>query len=423
MQYFTRHRALILFGLLLLLMAVMYPPLPSVVQAQDSGILEGEVVNGTAGGPEVGAGVPAVLRVVQAGAAAEPLETTTDADGRFRFEGLETEPNVQYWPEVLYQGVSYRSTEPYQFDGGESATTPTLTATVTVYETTDDDANIALDSAHLIAESFGQVLRISEIHLVRNSGDRTYVGRAEEDGTFTTLWIPLPQDAVGLAFEQDTAPDRFVQVEGGLIDTEPVPPGQESSVLFFSYHLMVTDALVPLVREFAYPVTNLNVLVAQPGLILISDQLQARGPQSFQGRQYEFYTIENLAANTPLRMNFQPVAVPSDGQGMPGDSSSAAPSSASQSLSTAATRGNQGLLRWFGFGLAALAVAGAFVYAQTSRRSPSRYKAAPDLAANPNAQGLLSELADLQERYEAGDIDKASYERRRAELYEEIKSL
>jgi hypothetical protein len=63
------------------------------------------------------------------------------------------------------------------------------------------------------------------------------------------------------------------------------------------------------------------------------------------------------------------------------------------------------------------------VYAQTSRSSPSRYKAAPDLAANPNAQRLLSELADLQERYETGVVDKASYERRRAKLYEEIKSL
>jgi hypothetical protein len=347
------------------------------------------------------------------------METITDANGRFRFEGLDTDPNLQYGLEALYQDVIYNSADLYQFNEGEAA----LTATMMVFETTDDDSNITLDSAHLIAESFGEVLRISEIHLVRNSGDRTYIGRAQEDGTRTTLRIPLPEDAVGLAFQQGTSPERFVEVEGALHDTEPVPPGQESSVLFFSYHLMVTEELVPLVREFAYPVTNLNVLVAQPGLILSSDQLQDRGPQSFQGRQYEFYTVEDLAANTPLRMNFQPVAVPSEGQGMPGSSSSAAASSGSSTLSTATTSGNQGLLRWLGFGLAALAVAGAVVYTQTSKQPPSRPAAVHDLSANPNTRRLLSKLADMQEQYEAGDIDDTSYERQRAALYEEIKSL
>ena len=40
-----------------------------------------------------------------------------------------------------------------------------------------------------------------------------------------------------------------MEVDGGLVDTEPVPPGSESSLVFFSYHLMVTGETVPLERR------------------------------------------------------------------------------------------------------------------------------------------------------------------------------
>jgi hypothetical protein len=382
-------------------------------QAQDAGVLEGQVVNGTAAGPKVGAGITVTLRVNQGDNEINSLETTTDANGRFRFDGLDTAATLAYWPEALYLGVPYPSTEPYQFDAGQTV----LEASLTVYETTDDDSAIRLDSVHVIAESFDQVLRISEIDFFGNGGDRTYIGRGGQ-----TVYIPLPEEAVGLAFEEGTPGDRFVEGDTptGVMDTQPVLPGAGTSLAFFSYHLVSSGEAVPLQRSFAYPVVDLNVLVAQPGLKLQSDQLQAAGSRSFQGQQYEFYTAQDLAPDTPLVIEFVPVAGATSGQ-----TALEAAAPGGQSVTGASAKGSQALLRWLGFALAGLAVLGAVVYPLAVRRTASARVpgSAPRLAANPKARPLLADLAALEEAFEAGQIDQETYERQRAEKYELLKAV
>ncbi len=442
-QYFgavlplAMRRPSVLGGMALLVVAVLLAPaaLPALevaAQAQGAGILEGQVVNGTAGGPQAGAGMAVTLRVYPRDtevpqAQVDALETTTDASGSFRFEGLDTDTSLEYRPEVVYLQVPYTSAEPYRFDDARTPSAQTtLTATITVYETTDDDSAVDLDSIHLIAESFGEVLRISEIHLFGNAGDRTYVGRAGDEEQATTVHIPLPGNAVGLAFQESTSDERFIEVEGGLMDTGPVLPGEETSLAFFSYHLMATtfgagSETITLERRFAYPVSSLNVLVAQPGLDLRSEQLTARGLELFQGRQYAFYGTEDLAADTPLVMELVPVPDEAGGQSAEGASATGG-----QNVTVASARGNQEVLRWLGFGLLGLAVIGAVVYALARGRAPATsadvVASTPDLFADPESRRLLADLADLEEAFEAGQVDGATYERRRAELFEALKS-
>jgi hypothetical protein len=234
----------------------------------------------------------------------------------------------------MYLDVSYRTETPHRFDGDLTMGT----VTVTVYETTDDDSAVELNSIHMIAESFGQVLRISEIHLFGNAGDRTYVGRDGE-----TVSIPLPESAVGIAFQEGTPSDRYVEVEGGLQDTEPLLPGSGTSMAFFSYHLMVTGDTVPLERRFDYPVATMNMLVAQPGLTMQTEQMQAQGSELFQDRQYDFFVANNVAPGEAIEVEFRPTGEVSSGEGMPGVSSSG-----DQGAAAASARGSQGLLRWLG---------------------------------------------------------------------------
>jgi hypothetical protein len=301
---------------------------------------------------------------MRGGTELDVLETTTDADGRFRFDGLATDAGLEYWPEVTYLGVRYPSAEPLRFD----AELADLPVTLTVFETTDDDSAIRLDSVHMIAESFGQVMRITEIHLFGNSGDRTYVGPKGSAAVSTTVLIPLPDQAIGLALEQESTPDQFVQGEGGLRGTQPVPPGEGTSIAFFSYHLPVDGQIVPLERKFAYPVVALNLLAAQPGLTVRSSQLQSRGLQSFQGRQFEFYATEDIAPDSPLNLEFMAVAQPQ--AALPG--SQEAPGAAANSAALAnSSRGDQGLLRWLGYALSLLAVVGAVAYALVGHKSSS----------------------------------------------------
>jgi hypothetical protein len=387
--------------------------LVAAVQAQGTGVIEGQVVNGTAGGAEPGAGLQVTLQVFLGGTELDTLQAVTDGEGRFRFEGLDTDPELEYWPQVVYLDVAYSVEEPLLFEGEGT----TLSATVTVYETTNDDSGIRLDSVHMIAESFGQVLRISEIHLFGNAGDRTYVGSDGEEGQQGGLYIPLPEGAVGLAFGEDIPEGQYIEVEGGLMDTEPVPPGSDTSLTFFSYHLVVAGETIPMERSFAYPLTILNVLAAQPGLTLNSDQLQFQGLEPFQGRDYGLYTIQDVPAGTPLTMEWV-----STGE-MPAGGSTEGMSSDSGAVPTVPTRGNQRLLLWVGFGLVVLALGGAVVYPLATARPASAPASASDVVKDPRARRLLAELADLEEGFEAGQIDEATYQRERAAKYEALKSL
>ncbi|MBN1659242.1 MAG: hypothetical protein JXA93_12615 [Anaerolineae bacterium] len=382
------------------------------VTAQGSGAIEGQVVNGTQGGPAIDAGISVTLHVFQGGAEIDTQETTTGPGGAFRFEGLDTDLTLEYWIEATYQDVTYTAQEPYLFAEGET----TLQAVANVFETTDADAAIRISSVHMIAESFGQALRVTEIHLLSNTGDRAFVGQPGEGGTRFTLSIPLPEGAVGISFDEGMAEDRFVQVEGGLLDTDPVAPGQSTSMVFFSYHLMVAGDRVQIDRAFDYPVDTLNVLVVQPGLGLESEQLEALGLQSIQGRQYDMYEIRGLPAGTALSMDLIPVAGAEAAPATSGGEPAAPASSGGPSDST------QEALRWIGFALSLAAVAAAFIYPSVARRRVPARAPATDLSANPRTRALLQDLASLEDARDAGTIVDDEYARERDRLYTALKS-
>jgi hypothetical protein len=58
-----------------------------------------------------------------------------------------------------------------------------------------------------------------------------------------------------------------------------------------------------------------------------------------------------------------------------------------------------------------------------SNGRPPEYPRASAPASTPAARRLFTELADLEERFEAGELDEAAYERQRAQLYEKLRSL
>jgi hypothetical protein len=325
-------------------------------RAQGAGVLEGKVVNGTAGGQPIDSGAPVTLHIMRGDQELGSREGITDAQGAFRFDGLDTDPALSYWPEATYLGIPYTSSEGYTFDAQQQP----LTVTLPVFETTEDGSTIELESVHLIAENLGQVLRISEVHVFSNAGDRTFVGRAEAatGDRRTTAAIPLPANTVGLGFPEGESPDRFVQAADALLDTEPVRPGNATSVAQFSYHLVADAPTVVAEHRFAYPVGMLSVLTVQPGLELDSPQLQAGEPMTFQGREYGVYAAQNVSPDAPVAITFIPRAEEETQSMLP------APSAAGPA---AAPQGQQRLLRWLGFGLVGLAVVGVLVYPMVTR--------------------------------------------------------
>jgi len=375
-------------------------------QAQGSGVIDGQVVNGTAGGPAIGAGITVTLYLFQNEVQTGTLQTATDSSGRFRFDGLATDLDWSYWPEAVYLGIAYTSAKAVTFEEGQT----TQTVILPVYETTDDDSQITIDSGHIIIESLGTMLRVSEAYLFGNGGDRTYAGRVGPEGQVTTVGIPLPSDAVGLAFGEEVSADRFVQSGGKLLDTAPVPPGQETLTIFYSYHIPVTDSSVHMERSYDYPITALNVLLTQPGLALRSDQLLDGGLQSFMDQTFAVYTAVDLPAGIPLAIDL--AVEPTEVTGATTTTEAGTP-----------VKDNQGLLRGLGFALAGLAVLGAVIYPLLTAERRRPVAATSALASNLQARPLLAELADLEEAYEAGQVDEETYQQQRAEKWEALRSL
>jgi hypothetical protein len=68
-------------------------------------------------------------------------------------------------------------------------------------------------------------------------------------------------------------------------------------------------------------------------------------------------------------------------------------------------------------------VVGVVVYAAAASQPTTSRASTRDLTSNPKARSLLIELADLEEAFEAGQLDEETYQRQRAEKYEALKSL
>jgi len=266
---------------------------PALALAQGQGVIEGVVTNGTSGEPVVGQGI--TLRLFKGMEEEEVLTSSTDEEGRFRFQNLATGGEYAYLVQLVYQEVGYTS-DVLTFTEGESR----LDVPITVYETTESDAALHIERAHFFIDFDPQVRAISvgEMYIFTNEGDKVYIG---EDGA--TLRFSLPPGAYNLRFERGALGERFLETQDGFADTRPVPPGVGVRQLLFSYALGYDASDYILSREIFYPIATLNVLVPDVGVQVSSDQVAFQEMQRTKGQAYLNFVGQNLARGERLILN------------------------------------------------------------------------------------------------------------------------
>jgi len=196
----------------------------------DLGAFKGRVLHGTAGG-FVPADTIVQLRYGNSDIGFHVAETTIDADGRFQFEDIPLAAEMVYAVGALYDGRLFsRRLSPGQDDE----------QTITIYDVTNDPlvvsvARIDLFIEPLTLEELGAGLYISQILTYRNSSDRIYTsGRGFDDGREATLLIQFPEGAKLLSGDVQ---GRYVVIEDleqlpdSVIDTLPVMPGELHDVI------------------------------------------------------------------------------------------------------------------------------------------------------------------------------------------------
>jgi hypothetical protein len=265
------------------------------VLAQQTGTISGQVRNGTAGG-DTPPGMEVVLRVFQDQTEQEPLTTTADAQGWFRFENLEVGSNWVYLLRVSYEDVIY-SSGMLSFEPDQSELTPEIV----IYETSTANDAINVGRAHIFIDASETSLSVTELYVFVNPTDRTYTGSQEIGGRRWTSRFILPQGSRDLTLSDGELGGRFLSTEDGFVDTEPQWPGSTS--VLFNYTVDCPAGSCDLARQITHPVTDLNVLVAESGVQVESDVLALAGTQQAEGQSYLNYVAHNLVPGQRLNLS------------------------------------------------------------------------------------------------------------------------
>jgi hypothetical protein len=347
----------------------------------EPGTIRGVVANGTPGGP-----APAGIEVRLSGFDGDQEEfqqtTVTAADGSFVFSDVPVVTGRIYGVTASYGDVLYYSEGAHLIEGEAAPELP-----VTVYEATSDTDALSVERLHVLFDfPAANQVQVVELWVLSNSGDRTVVA---ESGR-AVVEVALPEGATGLAFEDNSVADRYLQTADGFGDTEPILPGQGMSQFIFSYWLPYDGGLT-FSRRSDYPVNAVVVLLPQNGIRAEGAGLRDLGVQDVGGEAVQAFEGGAIAAGQALEVKLS---------GRPAGAEAAS------------------TINWnnLGVGLGLLVVLLAGAGAWWFRRS----RAAPEGQADPT-ESLLDAIAELDEALEAGRIEATEHHRRREALKRELR--
>ena len=365
--------------------------LPAFADPND-GAVTGQLVNRSAGGGSPG-GTPVIL-IAFGRKEQKPLGQKTaqaDADGRYRFDGLDRDQNVAYITLARYQGVNYPTDQPFLLQD-----TATQQANIDIYESTNADDAIQLERLNLLLMGADQgVMQFMEMGALVNTGDRTYVTANPQDQQLArAVKLSLPNGALGVQMQTGFTDDDVIPGVGGVQITSPIPPGRHEFAM--SFQLPYNGSSADVSMQMPYLTQSYSVYVPDRGLKLDTGSLSSSGSTQMGGQSYALYSAANIAKATMVGAQLSGLS------------------------STGATGPSQLALISLGV---VLFVLGGGVLLFGSR---FRTGAAPAPVGPPPDQErleLVVRLAALDERYAHGEMTQADYDRERDRGKERLREL
>ena len=253
---------------------------PSPTQAQQqTRVVEGSIFNATQGGGDVG-GLPVTLHQISA---LGPLNVQTDSDdqGGFRFDGIAFDPARAYGVSVRFQGAIYGT----DLDLSDGSPDP---VSITIYDASADDAIISVTSASLLLASVdgaSQTVAALEIVNLANGSDHAYVPGPEP---MQLLRFGLPAGATDLQVDTRLIDADYAQVDRGFALFASVPPGEHQ--VTFSYRFPYQGDEYTLEKSYRYGAGTIRVLA--PYEVMDIKVAQAGDPDTIDIGQRQFQLIE-----------------------------------------------------------------------------------------------------------------------------------
>ena len=216
--------------------------------------VEGRMVNVTRSGEGVEGAVVSLHRQSGEAAGQTTVETTTDAEGRFRFDGVPYDPAAAYGLSATYQGAIYV----FDLDMSSGAPGPVL---MEVYDASDDDSVLSASLASVLFSSVDPAmgtLSVLEIVTIVNRSDRTYVPGS---GVMSFLRFGLPEGAGHLQLDTLLPGADFIQVDRGFALIASLPPGEHE--VLYTYRLPYSGTEAEFTKSLRYGADLFRLLVPE----------------------------------------------------------------------------------------------------------------------------------------------------------------
>lgn len=347
--------------------------------------------------------------------------TMVGEDGRFEFQIEDVPADWVFLADVTYGDLTFNS-DAVQVSNLE----PTVDVPMFVFDTTTDPSVVVIDRLHLIITFSEERVTVSELYVFTNTAAAVFVG---ESGDFAegTVKIGLPTGADNISFQRgfgttlDTfiPATNFVQTDTGWVDTTPLRPGASSLNLLVNYDLPYDDSLL-LAHPLDYTVVGgASVIMADAGVNITDSAWVSQGAQATASGSFVSYINSSLAEAdaVSLTLDGRPTQI-LDAQG-----------------NALAVRSETNELIIGGVALAAMLAVGFFLvqrwrtYPETEMETavgPRVTTTAPPQTAvrrRDDKTTLLQAIADLDDAYEAGELDEAEYQQQRQALKERLTAV
>ncbi len=353
-------------------------------------VIRGKVVHGSGG--ELPPGLTAELAGYDGMVQVVGAETEVAADGTYTFPDVEIVPGRAFIVSVNYQGFTFNSDVFHNLGEpvGNSIELP-----VTVYDTTTDLSALRVDRLHVFFDFTNpDAIQVAELFLLNNTGNKVISGEAPGQ---PVVEFELPQGASNLQFQSGAVGGRFVMTEKGFADTQPIPPGGGSQILF-AYDLPLSRRMTVRI-PINLPVDAAIVMIPHGGMTLQSSQLQPMGQRQIQGVTLDLFSTTDLQAGSTLEMTL----------------------SGRMTSPINLQTGQTGAL--IAGALALVLVAGWGVYWYLRQQKAAAPVEEPAPVESESREALMDAIIALDDLYKTGQISEETYQQRRAELKERLRAL
>ncbi|MEN4011305.1 MAG: c-type cytochrome [Chloroflexota bacterium] len=316
-------------------------------------------------------------------------------DGTYTFSDTGFVPGRAFIASVEHNGFVFNSEVYHSLT--ETFQSP-LDLPITIYDTTSDLSALKVDRMHVLFDFTNpEMLQVALMYLLNNTSNRVIVSDSPGGAVLT---YALPQEATNLQFRDGVLGERFIETENGFGDTQSIAPGAGMQVLY-AYDLpfrrrMDLSIPIPLAVDAAI------IMLPQGSMTIQGQQLQPMGQRQVQGVSLDVYTAAALPPGSTLDITLS------------GRMGSGINIQSGQTWSLIA-----GALA-----LVAVLAGGGFWYFRQRRVAESFAAVQPIEAGLPESrEALIDGIIALDDLYKAGKLDHATYQHRRTELKDRLRSV